>query len=178
MAFYVISVQTGGEPKFLALARKRIEGDVSFYFPQRQLTIRKRGRKQEVLAPVFAGYVFLEAPDIDEELFGSIKKVPGFYRFLESNQHIKELSGDDLKLVSHFVKFGEVIGKSTVRFDEQSRIYVLSGPLEGLEGRIVKVDKRKQRAKVQLDLYKESFLVDFGFELLGSALSQGDNGKQ
>jgi transcriptional antiterminator NusG len=63
-----------------------------------------------------------------------------------------------------------VIGKSTVKFDENSRIYVLSGPLEGLEGKIVKIDKRKQRAKVQLDLYKESFLVDFGFELLGSGL--------
>ena len=51
-------------------------------------------------------------------------------------------------------------------FNENNRIEVKSGPMMGLEGKIVKVDKRKQRAKVQLDLYKESFFVDFGFELI------------
>ncbi|MFW5689149.1 MAG: KOW motif-containing protein, partial [Spirochaetota bacterium] len=52
-------------------------------------------------------------------------------------------------------------------------IEVKEGPLAGLEGRIVKVDRRKQRAKVRLDLYQESFLVDFGFELLApSATSE------
>jgi transcription termination/antitermination protein NusG len=44
---------------------------------------------------------------------------------------------------------------------------VINGPLKGLEGKIVKVDKRKGRAKVKLDLYDESFLVDLSFELLG-----------
>ena len=74
--------------------------------------------------------------------------------------------------MAHFVRFGEVIGKSTVTFDENSRIQVKDGPLAGLEGRIVKVDRRKQRAKVRLDLYKDSFLVDFGFELLAPRASE------
>jgi transcriptional antiterminator NusG len=43
---------------------------------------------------------------------------------------------------------------------------VISGPLSGLEGRIIKADKRKGRAKVKLDLYGDSFCIDLAFEVL------------
>ncbi|MCL2557796.1 MAG: antitermination protein NusG, partial [Treponema sp.] len=39
-------------------------------------------------------------------------------------------------------------------------------PLKGLEGRIIKVDKRKKRAKIRLDLYDESFAIDLAFEII------------
>jgi transcriptional antiterminator NusG len=167
MSFFVVSVQPQKEETFLTIARNRLPpGHVELHWPRRKLTIRKKGRRHETLAPVFPGYVFLETDEIDDLLFHTVKRLPGFYRFLESNDRIRPLSGTDLELVAHFVRFGDVIGKSKVTFDENSRIEVKEGPLAGLEGRIVKVDKRKQRAKVRLDLYKESFLVDFGFELL------------
>jgi transcriptional antiterminator NusG len=38
--------------------------------------------------------------------------------------------------------------------------------MKGLEGQVVKVDRRKKRAKIKLELYDDSFLVDFGFEFL------------
>jgi len=167
MSIYVLSVQPGREEKFLAMARNEISTEsAQFHWPRRKLTIRKSGKRIETLAPVFPGYIFLETVAITDSLFVTIKRLPGFYRFLESNDRIRALSGDDLELVTHFVRFGDVIGKSKVTFDENSRIEVKEGPLSGLEGRIVKVDRRKQRAKVRLDLYQESFLVDFGFELL------------
>lgn len=170
MSFYVVSVRPGEEAKFLRVARDRIgEERARFHWPRRKLTIRRRGKREDSLAPVFPGYVFLETDRIDEEIFSTVKRLPGFYRFLESNDRVRPLAGDDLELVTHFVRYGDVIGKSRVTFDENSRIEVKDGPLAGLEGRIVKVDRRKQRAKVRLDLYEDSFLVDFGFELLDPA---------
>ena len=69
----------------------------------------------------------------------------------------------------HFsASFGEVLDKSKVQFDENKRIRVVHGALKGLEGKIVKVDRRKQRAKVSLSLYDSAFLIDFGFDLLES----------
>ena len=172
MSIYVISVQPSREERFLAIARDRISPEFAeFHWPRRKLTIRKGGKRRETLAPVFPGYIFLETEEITDTLFSTTKRLPGFYRFLESNDRIRALSGDDLELVTHFLRFGEVIGKSKVTFDENSRIEVQEGPLSGLEGRIVKVDRRKQRAKVRLDLYRESFLVDFGFELIAPASS-------
>jgi transcriptional antiterminator NusG len=170
VSYFVVSVRTGKENAFVTAGRKAAElRDVTFHWPRRRLTIRRKGKRIESLAPLFAGYVFIETETITEPVFRTTKRLPGFYRFLESNERIRPLSGSDLELVGHFIKLGEVIGKSQVTFDKDSRIEVKSGPLAGLEGKIVKVDRRKQRAKVRLDLYKESFLVDFGFELIGRA---------
>ncbi len=66
----------------------------------------------------------------------------------------------------HFLSFGEVVERSKVCFDENQRIRVLSGPLKDLEGRIVKVNRRKGRAKIKLELYNVNFLIDFGFDVL------------
>ena len=170
MNFYVISVRAGKEEALLTIARRREElAPVQFHWPRRKLTIRRKGKRIETLAPLFSGYLFMETDSITEPIYRTTKRLPGFYRFLESNDRIRPLSGEDLELVGHFIKLGEIIGKSQVVFDENSRIHVKNGPLSGLEGKIVKVDRRKQRAKVRLDLYKESFLVDFGFELIGPA---------
>jgi transcriptional antiterminator NusG len=65
--------------------------------------------------------------------------------------------------------FGQVIDKSVVYFDTGKRIRVVSGPLKELEGKIVKVDRRKGRAKVKLDMFENEFLIDFGFEALENA---------
>ena len=181
MSFFVVSVQPQKEEAFQKIARNRLANrtepdEVRFHWPRRKLTIRRQGKRIETLSPIFPGYIFLETDEIDENLFYTIKRLPGFYRFLESNDRIRALSGNDLELVAHFVKFGDVIGKSKVTFDENSRIEVKEGPLAGLEGRIVKVDKRKQRAKVRLDLYEDSFLVDFGFELISPTDSKARQG--
>jgi transcriptional antiterminator NusG len=66
---------------------------------------------------------------------------------------------------------GPLAGKSKVVFDENSRIVVIEGPLSGLEGKIIKVDKRKGRAKIKLDLYDDSFSIDLAFEVLEAAPS-------
>lgn len=56
--------------------------------------------------------------------------------------------------------------KSKVYFNEEDRIVVSEGPLKGLEGRIIKVDKRKGRAKIKLDFYDNSFAIDLAFEII------------
>jgi transcriptional antiterminator NusG len=45
----------------------------------------------------------------------------------------------------------------------------MDGPLLGLEGKIIKVDRRKKRAKIKLNLYDDSFTVDLAFEVIGNA---------
>ena len=183
MKYYVIQVLTREEPKFLTLARNALRVDCPeladsgrFLWPRRKLTIRRRGKTKEELAPIFPGYLFYEASDLPTEVYWTLKRTSGFIRFLKNNQNIEPLTGDDKGLLLHFLSYGEVVDKSTVTFDKNNRIEVLDGPMKGLEGRIVKVDKRKKRAKVQLSLYEQSFLIDFGFEFLEKK-SKDDPGK-
>ena len=170
MNYYAIQVKTGTENKYIKLFRvKNPELNFPIHFPQRSLSIRKNGKTRVSTVPVFPGYLFVEAEN-DEQIKSSqweFRKTEGFFRFLVSNQDITPLANEDLELVMHFIKkAGPVAGKSKVYFNENSRIVVVDGPLLGLEGRIIKVDKRKGRAKIMLDLYNDSFGIDLGFEII------------
>ena len=167
MQYFVIQVKTRSEKDFLTRVESIIdEGEARFIWLRRSLRIRKRGDWFETLAPIFPGYLFVEAEEITPELFIKIRPTPGFFRFLQSNENIEPLTEGDQKLLLHFLSFGQVIEKSVVYFDEGKKIRVMSGPLKELEGKIVKVDRRKGRAKVKLDMFENSFLIDFGFEAL------------
>ena len=170
MDYYAMQVKTRGEEKFMRLFRgSNPHLNLPLYFPQRFLDLRRGGKIVPSKLPVFPGYIFLEL-DSDENIYAhqwAFRKTEGFYRFLRSNQDIAPLQNRDLELVLHFIKeVGPVAGKSKVYFDDNSRIVVISGPMSGLEGRIVKADKRKGRAKIKLDLYGDSFCIDLAFEVL------------
>jgi len=170
---YALQVRTKGEEKFIRRARSlHPEFGCGLSFPQRCLDIRKGGKVKPSKLAVFPGYVFLElgAEEDAKSCFWAFRKIEGFYRFLRSNRDIAPLRDRDLELALHFIKkVGPLAGKSKVYFDEESKIVVLHGPLAGLEGRIVRVDRRKKRAKVSLDLYGDSFFVDLAFEVIEKA---------
>ncbi|MCL2214223.1 MAG: antiterminator LoaP [Treponema sp.] len=172
MNYYAVQVKTRSEEKFIRLLRGSYpEITLPIHYLRRRLDIRKNGKLTTTVPAVFPGYLFIEAED-DNEIIQrqwEFRRTEGFFRFLKSNQAITPLSGRDLELVLHFINnAGPVAGRSRVYFNENSRIVVIDGPLSGLEGRIIKVDKRKGRAKIKLDLYNDSFSIDLAFEVIGS----------
>ena len=171
LKYYAIQVKSRQEHKYTELFRLLHPGlPFTLYAPQRTINIRRQGKIRQTTSPVFSSYVFIEAAD-DESIIAHkpvFRRIPGFYRFLRSNQNICPLAGRDLELVLHFIKkAGPVAGLSRVYFNEESRIIVIDGPLLGLEGKIIKVDKRKGRAKIKLYLYDDSFAIDLPFEIIG-----------
>jgi len=176
MNYFVFQVLTGKEEKFIHLAEynfktQNIPPDKSgrIIWPQRKLSIKRGGRQKEVLAPIFPGYLFFEQNKLYTDCYWVLRKTSGFVRFLKDNRNIQPIQGADKELLLHFLSYGEIVEKSRVRFDENNRIRVISGPMKGLEGKIIKVDRRKKRAKIKLSLYEESFKIDFGFEVLEKA---------
>jgi transcription termination/antitermination protein NusG len=164
MRYYAIQVFTGQEDDFTRLLHPRLP-DRQVYVPKRVLDIRRRGKVKRESSPVFPGYAFIESEDIlkDLDAYWAARRTPGFVRFLGDNVSPTPLTDKDLNLLRHFISFGEYADTSKVTFDENDRIVVLEGPLKGLEGRIVKVNRRKGRAKVALDMCNAGFLIDFGF---------------
>jgi transcriptional antiterminator NusG len=167
MTFFVIQVRTGEEGRYLKQAEKRLPlPEQRLWWPRRALRVRRRGRWIDEVASIFPGYVFLQSDRLSPELYWALKQIEGFGRFLKDNQHIEPLNARDQAVLQHFLAFGQVVERSRVVFDLHKKIKVLAGPLEGLEGRIIKVDRRKGRARVRLELYENSFLIDFGFDAL------------
>ena len=83
---------------------------------------------------------------------------------MPSNDNINPLCAKDLSVLVHFIGSNDIAESSKVYFDENDRIVVVSGPLSGMEGNIVKVDRRKKRAKVRLDFANEAFHLDLAFD--------------
>lgn len=173
MNYYAVQVRTGKEPELLTKIKKITDAaqlqTVQAYFPRRVLYIRKQGIKKKTDAPVFSGYIFLETMEEPSVLYSLLHKTPGFYRFLPDNHSPLPLKGKDLAILHHFLSFGEISNPSKAYFDENDRICIVEGPLKGLEGKIIKVDKRKGRARVRLDIYTDSFPIDLAFELIQPA---------
>ncbi|MDR2741435.1 MAG: antiterminator LoaP [Treponema sp.] len=175
MKYYAVQVKTRGEEKYITLYKALYPGrPLEIYFPRRSINLRRKGVMIPETPPIFPGYIFIEVDNEDniQKYQREFRRTDGFFRFLKSNQNICPLQDKDLEIVLHFIKrVGPVAGKSRVYFDENARIVVADGPLMGLEGNIIKVDKRKGRAKIKLDLYDDSFSIDLAFEVIEPAVS-------
>lgn len=174
MQYYTIQVLTEGEDDFVRRILPLLGPD-RIILPKILTPIRRRGVTRKEERPLFPGYVFIESENIlgDLDTYWDIRHTEGFIRFLRRSPKPTPLSEKDLSLIRHFISFGECADTSKVTFDENDRIVVLEGPLKGLEGRILKVDRRKGRARVSLDLYEDSFPIDLGFEVVERAESGG-----
>jgi transcriptional antiterminator NusG len=182
MNYFAVQVRTGREKDFIELAKQSLlhEGFdesvcTSLVWPRRSLKERKLGKNYDRIKPLYPGYIFFIGEAITPELHWILRRTPGFFRFLKDNKNIQPLTGNDKDILSHFLKFGEVAGRSRVTFDENNRIAVVSGPMQGLEGIIVRIDRRKGRAKIRLSLNNNSLLVDLAFDVIKSAVEK--NGK-
>ncbi len=169
MKYFAAQIQTSKEDYFITNVTSKLGTNATqqrFIFLRRYLPIRKAGKTTKEVKPIFPGYIFIEANEMDSSLFNAIRSTQYFLRFLPDNNHIRAIENNDLALLKHFITLGSIAEISTVTFDEHDRIVIKSGPLEGLEGLIVKVDKRKKRAKVALDFSNKQFFIDLAFEVL------------
>ena len=97
---------------------------------------------------------------------------PAFFRAVfyqkhedqKSNTEITKLAGKDLQLVQKLSLFGEHLSLSKLYFEEGRRIVVTEGPLQGFEGSIIAVNKRRRRITVQLDLFEQVKKIDLMYE--------------
>jgi transcriptional antiterminator NusG len=168
MDYYAVQVWTGKENEFA----DRISADPrmrsTVIVPKRTIVMRKAGRERKIEKPLFTGYVFVatETPGLDLIQRWALRTTHFYIRTLPTSADPMPVKEKDRRLLAHFMSFGKVADISKVHFDADDRIVVVEGPLKGIEGLIVRVDKRKRRAKIRLDMCENSFLVDLGFEII------------
>lgn len=170
MNYYAIQVKTSFEHIFINKVGKFYSDmDITFHAPIKQMNIHKKGVFKKRRYSIFPGYVFLETEDNDFKLldYTMYSQFSEFYKFLPSNRNIKPLKDRDLKILMHFIKT-PVAGVSKVYFNDNDRIVVVEGIMSGLEGYIIKVDKRRRRAKIKLDLCNNPFIIDLSFDVIGA----------
>jgi transcriptional antiterminator NusG len=97
-----------------------------------------------------------------------LERVPGLLKVLKDNYGPFEIPEEEIAVIKKLICNGEVIEQSRV-FAESDKITIADGPLLGLEGLIISIDKRKGRAKVRLSFAGEPRLVDLSIDIIQPA---------
>lgn len=171
MKYYAAQVKTLKEEEYIKRLQENLKFRAEkqrFIFPKKLMPTRRKGKVVKEMLPLFPGYIFIETSEekIDNELYNIMRFTPNFYRFLPNNKEKHSMEGKDLSLIKHFLSFGEIMETSKVFFDENERIVVAEGPLKGLEGLIVKVDRRKKRARIRVEISQNSLTLDLAFDVI------------
>lgn len=169
MNFFAIQVMSGREDAYMELFSKT-RPDLTIYNIKKKIRTKRLGKPINHVTCVFPGYLFFQFPDerLSPEVIFTMKRTRHFARLLPATDNIKPLSERDTEIIRRLLSFGREIGPSLVMFDENNRIKVIRGPMMGLEGMIIKVDKRKRRAKIRLEMGDSPISFDLSFDVLES----------
>ncbi|NSW90235.1 MAG: antiterminator LoaP [Firmicutes bacterium] len=163
MNWYVAQVMTGKEDGI----RKFIqEQGIKCIVPMKRMRELKQGKWQDVLRIIFPGYVFvITETEMDANIYYRIRPIPGVIKLLGDDKGPIPIMENEVNLILRLTQDGDPLGLSEV-FVEGSKIIVVSGPLQGLEGRIVKLDARRFRAKVDISFMGEPRCVDLPINVI------------
>lgn len=164
MDYYCVMVKTGEEEAFKNAAEKELTPsypECKFYSFQRKLRTNQ-GKYFDV--PLFPGYAFFSIDQLSPEFIEDIKKVKGFYKILYDNNNPVKLYGSALEEMQLFIRNGQQWGISKVQFLPGKKIRAVSGPLVGLEGKIIAVNKKKKRVTVQSTLLEDGKRFDLLYD--------------
>ncbi|SFJ69869.1 antiterminator LoaP [Thermoflavimicrobium dichotomicum] len=173
MDWYALFVETGKEEIVQKLLRLYFD-EHSLYsvIPKRRIPEKKSGRVRHTLKKMFPGYVFIKT-NMNDDTFHKIKKIPkchylvnnGTYYSKENGTYYSKIDEEEMNPIIKLIGNGEIVDYSRV-YVENSRVFVISGPLKGMEGIIKKIDKHKNRAKILLHFMGVERIIDVGIEIL------------
>ncbi|NMM55563.1 antiterminator LoaP [Paenibacillus aquistagni] len=182
MDWYAIFVETGKEELTKILIQQKLNDyKVKCMIPKRKLPEKRDGVFFHSFKLMFPGYIFLQLK-LNYEIYYCLKEIPTVIKILnynspefeyisEDQKHIdeslyfKKIDPEDIMLLIDLVGEEGVLDYSEI-FIENRLVTVLNGPLKNLEGAIKKVDKRRNRAKVEFNFLGNKSIFDVGVQIL------------
>ncbi|MDT3425550.1 transcriptional antiterminator NusG [Paenibacillus forsythiae] len=183
MNWYALYVETGNEEQVRQLLLQQFdERSLVCINPKKKVPEKRSGITYHRVRTLFPGYVFIKI-NMSPEYYHIIKNTPKVYKLVNngavykkparaaSGNSIKEdysffstIPEEEMAPILQVMGTTDVLEYSTITI-ENSRIHVDSGPLKGMEERIKKVDKHKNRAKVLFEIMGDGKLIDVGVEI-------------
>ena len=164
--WYVIQVRTGAEESIQIQCQKNISEDTleKCFIPYYEEQKRIRGIWTTQKKVLFPGYVFLVTEKL-VLLYEDLKKVIGMTRLLGTDEDIVALRNEEVEFLEKFGGEEQVVAMSE-GIIENSMVRITSGPLEGQEGYIRKIDRHKRKAYLEVPMFGRMQRVQGGLEIV------------
>lgn len=176
LPWYVVQVMTGRESHLRELIRREVGPEVlsECFIPSFEVQKKVRGAWRIERARLFPGYVFVVTGDI-EELKLRLRRVPEFVRLLTVGESFVALEASERAWLASFTAAGERVIPMSMGAVEGDRIVVTRGPLMGHEGWIVRVNRRKSLAFIQVEVFGRRIETKIGLGIVRKqACSSGE----
>lgn len=164
--WYVIQVRTGMEDNIRIQCEKNIPKKVlkqcfiPYYEERRKITGEWMTRRRVL----FPGYVFAVTDNIDG-LFLHLKQINGLTKLIGCGQDIIPLTDEETEFLKSFGGEEQIVWMSQ-GIIRGSQVIVQSGPLQGKEGYIRKIDRHKRKAWLEVPMFGRMQQVCVGVEIV------------
>ena len=189
--YYVIYVGSGREETMEQLIRSTVPETLftRCFHPVRHMKKKIHGQWTEKYERLIPGYVFVETDDI-RAFYRKVRELPAFLKLLGKETTLSRLNEEEvpeehfiplpseeerwLKRVSGIIpgiqkpkeKSRPVVELTKVRFDEEGKLQILSGPLKEFSGEVRKIDVHRRYAEVEVVFMGRKTLLHLGIELI------------
>jgi len=178
--WYALQCVSGKEPVVRDGVVKTF-ANYSTFFPKRELEIRKNGKTSVQVKALFPGYFFLQSSsrllyqeglELTRKLNGmcssaALLKVVGMHKNPKSigSDEIVPVMNDEMDMFLNMTNDNEVVEFSQYK-KTGDKVQIICGPLSGREGIILKINPRKKRVKVGVNLLGQVQVIDLGAEMI------------
>lgn len=162
--WYALFVKTGQEEHVRERIEYSLNDSIKTMVPKRKLRERRSGTWKNVIRKLFPGYVLLSG-DMNDKSYRIIRSTPGILKLIKTGYQPARIEPWEMDIVNRLTCSGDTIEYSD-GFLKDGKIVVTNGPLLNMEGKILSVDRRKGRVKVNISFLGEPRIIDLGISIL------------
>ncbi len=168
--WYVVQVRTGSEENIRVQCERRIPRSIleECFIPYYEEKRRIQGEWRLQKKILFPGYIFVVTEEI-EELYRQLAGIIGLTKLLGADGEVIPLTDVETAFLQAFGGTEQVV-KISEGIIENSRVIVTSGPLQGKEGLIRKIDRHKRRAYLEIEMFGRIQSVQVGLEIVAKTV--------
>lgn len=167
MNWYVLFVLGGQEQKIAAFLKQ--QGFAAF-LPKIEVLYRKQGKFHAQEKLMFPSYIFIES-ELDHVAFNESlqhirERKSGIIRELKfDNEGTPALHQEEKALIEKLIGRKKVMEHST-GYIEGEKVIVTDGPLQGMESKIIHIDRHKRKAQVEIPMLGQIVKLSVSLEVI------------
>lgn len=160
--WYAVWVRTGQEEKVLQMCSEMLPEQC--FLPRYERARKQNGKWIKLKEPLFPGYLFFISDNV-EMLIDGLKMVPDFTKVLGDDQEPIALYPHEIDFLQKYTNENRVLEMS-YGFLEGDRLVVTDGPLKDYQGKIVRIDRHKRLATLEMEFFGRVVRMKVGMEVV------------
>lgn len=159
MFWYIAYVKNGFANKIVSVLNKN--KDIDAFIPKKEMWFRGMNGKKYKTVELYPDYVFMRSQlnkdDFDKSFKEFFNTISGLVDLLDYDS-VYPLSKDEQLLFEHLLNGGNII-KRTKGLKINSKFTPVSGPLKGLEDKIIKVNRHNRYAMLDMNILNNKMIL-------------------